>query len=101
MERTYPVPPSDSSAPIPSDSVRSHNDKVSVRNAPIPSDSVRSHNDQVSVRKTVITRHPPLLRVAHQELLSPHLSQRNAGEGEGDRLAEQPIEIQRPVQLPQ
>ena len=30
MERTFPVPPSDSSAPIPSDSVRSHNDKVSV-----------------------------------------------------------------------
>ena len=51
MERTFPVPPSDSSAPIPSDSVRSHNDKVSVRNAPIPSDSVRSHNDKVSVRK--------------------------------------------------
>ena len=31
MERTFPVPPSDSSAPIPSDSVRSHNAKVSVR----------------------------------------------------------------------
>ena len=51
MERTFPVPSSDSSAPIPSDSVRSHNDKVSVRNAPIPSDSVRSHNDQVSVHE--------------------------------------------------
>ena len=31
MERTSPVPPSDSSAPIPSDSVHSHNAKVSVR----------------------------------------------------------------------
>ena len=43
--------------------------------------------------KTVITRRPPLLRAAHQELLSPHLSLRNAGEGEGegDRLAEQPV----------
>ena len=51
--------------------------------------------------KTVITRRPPLLREAHQELLSPHLSLRNAGEGEGDRLAEQPIKIGRPVQLPQ
>ena len=30
MEHTFPVPPSDSSAPIPSDSVRSHDDKVSV-----------------------------------------------------------------------
>ena len=48
--------------------------------------------------KTVITRRPPLLRAAHQELLSPHLSLRNAGEGEGDRLAEQPIEMSLPVQ---
>ena len=30
VEHTFPVPPSDSSAPIPSDSVRSHDDKVSV-----------------------------------------------------------------------
>ena len=30
MEHTFPVPPSDSSAPIPSDSVRSHDNKVSV-----------------------------------------------------------------------
>ena len=32
--------------------------------------------------------------------LTPSLP-RNAGEGEGDRLAEQPIKIERPVQLPQ
>ena len=49
---------------------------------------------------TVETRRPPLLRTAHQELLSPHLSLRNDGE-RGDRLAEQPIEMQHPVQLPQ
>ena len=30
MEHTFPVPPSDSSAPIPSDSVHSHDNKVSV-----------------------------------------------------------------------
>ena len=74
VEQKFPVPPSDSSAPI-------------------PSDSVRSHNSNVSCVKIVITRRPPLLRAAHQELLSPHLSLRNAGEGEGDRLAEQPIRI--------
>ena len=52
--------------------------------------------------KLVIPRRPPLLRASHQELLSPHLSLRNAGgEGEGDRLAEQPIKIEHPVQLPQ
>ena len=49
----------------------------------------------------VIPRRPPLLRAAHQELLLPHLSLRNAGEGEGGRLAEQSIKIERPVQLPQ
>ena len=49
----------------------------------------------------VKTRCPPFLRAAHQELLSPHLSLRNAGEGEGDRLGEQPIEIRQLVQLPQ
>ena len=42
----------------------------------------------------VKTRHPPLLRAAHQELLSLQLSLRNTGEGGGDRLGEQPIEIQ-------
>ena len=47
--------------------------------------------------KLVIPRRPPLLRAAHQELLSPHLSLRNAGEGEGDRLAEQPIRIGHPA----
>ena len=31
VEQKFPVPPSDSSAPIPSDSVRSHNSNVSVR----------------------------------------------------------------------
>ena len=48
--------------------------------------------------KAVITRRLPLLRAAHQELLSPHLSLRNAGEDDGDRLAEQPIEMSHPVQ---
>ena len=46
MERTFSVPPSDSSAPI------SSNSSVSVpsgTSAPIPSDSVRSHNNPVSV----------------------------------------------------
>ena len=47
--------------------------------------------------KLVRPRRPPLLRASHQELLSPHLSLRNAGEGEGDSLAEQPIRIGRPV----
>ena len=51
MERTFPVPYSDSSAPIPRDSVRSHNNEASVCNAPIPSDSVGSHNAQVSAHK--------------------------------------------------
>ena len=81
-EQEFPVPLSDSIAPI-------------------PSDSVRSRDIHVSVRKLVIPRRPPLLRASHQELLSPHLSLRNAGEGEGDRLAEQPIKIGHPVQLPQ
>ena len=47
MERTFSVPPSDSSAPI------SSNSSVSIpsgTSAPIPSDSVRSHNNPVSVR---------------------------------------------------
>ena len=47
MERTFSVPPSDSSAPI------SSNSSVSIpsgSSAPIPSDSVRSHNTPVSVR---------------------------------------------------
>ena len=65
--------------------------------APIPSDSVRSRDIPV----TVIPRCPPLLRVSHQELLSPHLSPENAGEGGGERLAERPMKIQRPTLLPQ
>ena len=47
MERTFSVPPSDSSAPI------SSNSSVSISSgssAPIPSDSVRSHKTPVSVR---------------------------------------------------
>ena len=48
----------------------------------------------------VIPRRPPLLRASHQELLSPRLSQKNAGEGGGERLAEQPMKIQRLTQLP-
>ena len=47
MERTLSVPPSDSSAP------NSSNSSVSIpsgTSAPIPSDSVRSHNNPVSVR---------------------------------------------------
>ena len=51
-------------------------------------------NQCLCVRK-VKTRSPPLPRAAHQELLSPQLPLRNAGEGGGDRLGEQPIEIQR------
>ena len=69
--------------------------------APIPSDSVRSRDVNVMCVELVIHRHLPLLRESHQELLSPHLSLRNAGEGEEDRLAEQPIKIEHPVQLPQ
>ena len=48
MERTFSVPPSDSSAPI------SSNSSVSIpsgTSAPIPSDSVCSHHTPVSVRK--------------------------------------------------
>ena len=98
MERTFSVPSSDSSAPISSDS-----------SAPIPSDSSAPFPvilcalimPQCLCITTVETRRPPLLRAAHQELLSPHLSLRNDREGEGDRLAEQPIEMQYPVQLPQ
>ena len=87
MERTVTVPPSDSSTNSSDSSVS----VPSATRAPIP-------NQCLCVRQ-VKTRRLPLLRVAHQELLSLQLSLRNAGEGGGDRLGEQPIGIQRLVLL--
>ena len=83
VEQKFPVPPSDSSTPIPSDSVRSRNSNVSVR---------KNSDNQASAISTSGSSGAPL---------TPYLSLGNAGEGEGDRLAEQPIRIGHPVQLPQ
>ena len=98
MERTFSVPPSDSSAPNSSDS------SVSIpsgNSAPFPVILCALIQNQCLCVITVKTRRPPLLRAAQQELLSPPLFLINKGEGEGDRLGEQPIEIQQLVQLPQ
>ena len=85
--------------PDPRDSVRK---SVQPRDINVTvSDSVRPVIFIKLCVKLVRPRRLPLLQASHQELLSPHLSIRNAGEGEGDRLAEQPIRIERPVQLPQ
>ena len=60
---------------------------------------VRIPNQCLRIR-IVKTRCPPLLRAAPQVLISPQLSPRKAGEGGGDRLGVQPIEIQELVLLP-
>ena len=69
---------------------------------PVPPFPVTLHafipNQCLCIRQ-VKTRRPPLLRAAPRELLSLQLSLRNAGEGRGDRLGEQPIGIQRVVLL--
>ena len=79
-EQEFPVPLSDSIAPIPSDSVHSHDIRVCVR---------KTSDTQASANTTSVPSGAPL---------TPSLP-KNAGEG--DRLAEQPIKIGYPVQLPQ
>ena len=51
VEQTFPVPPSDSSAPIPSDSVRSHDNNVSVH---------KNSDNQESAIATCVTSGAPL-----------------------------------------
>ena len=92
MERTVTVPPSDSSdssVSVPSDT-----------RAPFPVTLCALIPNQCLCVRQVKTKRPPLLWAAPQKLLSLQLFLRNAGEGGGDRLGEQPIGIQRLVLLP-
>ena len=55
----------------------------------------------ISLCILVIPRHPPLILVHLQELLSPRLIPRSPGEGGEGGTAAQPMIIQRPAQPPQ
>ena len=55
----------------------------------------------IPLRILVIPRHPPLILVHLQGLLSPHHIPRSPGEGGEGGTASQPMRIQRPAQPPQ
>ena len=79
--------------------VQTRDNCVSPRDTPVKS-RMPGQNLVLPLCLLVIPRRPPLPQAPHQELLSPCLSPESAGEGGEERLAAQPMRIQRPAQPP-
>ena len=79
--------------------VQTRNDCLRPCDTPVKSRSAQTKS-VLPLCILVIPRRPPLPQVPHQEFLSPCLSPENAGEGGGERLAAQPMKMQRLAQLP-